>query len=83
MDIPNNIWDALTDWNRNNSKHSHLYLYAPRLSGAITTGMSIATLFWSFFHLEAEQIIKLQQIDIKIVIGNIYMIFDVRLIFLT
>lgn len=65
VDIPNNIWDALTDWNRNNSKHAHLYLYAPRLSGAITTGMSIATLFWSFFHLEAEQIIKLQQIDIK------------------
>ena len=27
--------------------------------------MSIATLFWSFSHLEAEQIIKLQQIDKK------------------
>ena len=63
MDIPNNIWDALTDWNRNNSEHAHLYLHAPKLSGAVVNGTSIATLFWSFSRLNADQIIERQRFD--------------------
>lgn len=75
VDIPNNIWDALTDWNRNNSEHAHLYLHAPKLSGAVVNGTSIATLFWSFSRLNADQIIERQRFDKN----NAYYLFEKKI----